>query len=95
MRRLLRMKHLFPETIISSSAITARATAEAFAKVLGYKGEIISNSSLYAAEPEAYIGALHEISDVYARAQGIKIGDADSKELTDKFSRWNLSLHFF
>ncbi len=65
---LLRREHLVPDTIISSSAVRARATAEAVAKASGYKGEIISNSSLYGAEPQAYIDVLHEISDDHARA---------------------------
>jgi len=65
---LLKREHLVPDTIISSSAIRARDTAEAVAKASGYKGEINSNSSLYAAEPQAYIDALHEISDGHARA---------------------------
>ena len=68
MGELLKREHLVPDTIISSSAIRARATAEAVAKASGYKGEIISNSSLYAAEPQAYIDALHGISDDHARA---------------------------
>ena len=67
MGRLLKREHLLPDTIISSSAIRARATAEAVAKTSGYKGEIISNPSLYAAGPHTYIDTLHDISDDYAR----------------------------
>ena len=68
MGRLLKREHLVPDTIISSTAIRARATAEAVAKASGYKGEIISNPSLYAAGPHAYIDALHDMSDDYGRA---------------------------
>jgi phosphohistidine phosphatase len=65
---LLKREHLVPDTIISSSAIRARATAEAVAKASGYKGEIISNSSLYAADSQTYIDALHKIPDDHFRA---------------------------
>jgi phosphohistidine phosphatase len=68
MGKLLKREHLVPDTIISSTAIRARATAKAVAKASGYKGEIISNPSLYAAGPHAYIDALHDISDDYVRA---------------------------
>jgi phosphohistidine phosphatase len=66
MGRLLKSEHPVPDTIISSTAIRAQATAEAVAKASGYKGEIIS-PSLYAAGPHAYIDGLHDISDNYAR----------------------------
>ena len=67
MGRLLKKEHLVPDIIISSTAIRARATAEAVAKASGYKGEIVLNKSLYAAGPEAYLGVIHDLSDEYAR----------------------------
>ena len=64
---LLKREHLVPDTIISSTAIRARATAEAVAKAAGYKGEITLNRSLYAARPAAYIDVLRDLSNEYAR----------------------------
>jgi phosphohistidine phosphatase len=65
MGRLLKKKGLVPDIIISSTAIRARSTAEAVAKTSGYKGKITFNRSLYAARPQAYIVALHDLSDDY------------------------------
>ncbi|MGC1929423.1 MAG: histidine phosphatase family protein [Candidatus Nitrosopolaris sp.] len=65
--KLLRKEHVAPETIISSTAVRARATAEAVAKASGYKGRITLNRSLYAAGPEAYLDALHNLSEDYVR----------------------------
>jgi phosphohistidine phosphatase len=55
------------KTLISSTAIRARATAEAVAKASSYKGEIVLNKSLYAAGPDAYLGVMHDLSNEYAR----------------------------
>jgi phosphohistidine phosphatase len=63
----LKKEHLVPDVIISSTAMRARATAEAVAKASGYKGEIILNKSLYAAGPEAYVGVMHNLSDEFVR----------------------------
>jgi phosphohistidine phosphatase len=63
----LKGEDLVPDNIISSSAIRARATTKAVAKVSGYKGEIILNKSLYAAGPEAFLGVIHDLSDEYVR----------------------------
>jgi phosphohistidine phosphatase len=65
--RLLKREDLVPDIIISSTALRARATAEAVAKASGYKGEIILNKSLYAAGPEAYLGVINDLSDDYVR----------------------------
>jgi len=54
MGRLLKKEDLVPYIIIISTAIRARATAQAVAKASGYKGEIVLNKSLYAAGPEAW-----------------------------------------
>ena len=67
MGRLLKREDLVPEIIISSTAIRARATAEAVAKASGYKGEIVLDKSLYAAGPEAYLGVMHDLSNEYVR----------------------------
>ena len=63
MGRLLKKENLVPDIIISSTAMRARATAEAVAKASGYKAEITFDRSLYAAGPQAYIDALHDLSD--------------------------------
>jgi phosphohistidine phosphatase len=67
MGRLLKKERLVPDIIISSTAMRARATAEAVAKASGYKGDITFNRSLYAAGPQAYIDALHDLSDEHVR----------------------------
>jgi phosphohistidine phosphatase len=67
MGRLLKKEDLVPDIIISSTAIRARATAEAVAKASGYTGDITFNRSLYAAGPQAYIDVLHDLSDDYVR----------------------------
>jgi phosphohistidine phosphatase len=65
--RLLKKERLVPDVIISSTAMRARATAEAIAKASGYKGDITFNRSLYASGPQAYIDVLHDLSDEYVR----------------------------
>jgi phosphohistidine phosphatase len=70
MGKLLKNQHLVPETIVSSTAIRAHATAELVAKASGYRGEgreITLNKSLYEAGPQAYLDALHDLSDDYVR----------------------------
>jgi len=67
MARLLKKNGLVPDNIISSTAIRARATAEAVAKASSYDGEIVLNKSLYAAGSEAYLGVIHDLSDEYVR----------------------------
>ena len=67
MGRLLKKEHLVPDAIISSTAMRARDTAEAVAKASGYRADITFNGSLYAAGPQAYIDALHDLSDDYVR----------------------------
>jgi phosphohistidine phosphatase len=66
--RLLKKEHLVPDIIISSTAMRARATAEAVAKASGYKEDITFNRSLYAAGPQAYIDVLHDLPDDRVRA---------------------------
>jgi phosphohistidine phosphatase len=68
MGRLLRKENLVPDIIISSTAMRARATAQAVAKASGYKGDITFNRSLHAAGPQAHIDALHDLSDDHVRA---------------------------
>jgi phosphohistidine phosphatase len=62
MGRLLKREDLVPDIIISSTAIRARATSEAVAKASSYDGEIVLEKSLYAAEPEAYLGTLCQMN---------------------------------
>lgn len=63
MGQLLKKERLVPEIIISSTAMRARATAEAVAKDSGYERDITFNRSLYAAGPQAYMDVLHDLSD--------------------------------
>lgn len=60
---LLKKEDLVPDIIISSTAIRALTTAQAVAKASGYKAKIIFNRSLFAAGPQAYLDALHDLSD--------------------------------
>ena len=64
---LLKNEHLVPDFIVISTAKRARTTAEAVPRASGYEGQITLNSSLYAAGPEVYLDALHDLSDDYVR----------------------------
>jgi phosphohistidine phosphatase len=68
MGKLLRDEKIIPEIMISSTAERARKTAEAVARASAYSGKIILKKSLYAAGPEAYIDAMHTISNKYSIA---------------------------
>jgi phosphohistidine phosphatase len=64
MAKILSEKGIKPDLIISSSALRAIATAEGFAKELGYEIEkIIKLKELYLAEPKSWMEAIHEIPD--------------------------------
>ena len=67
MGELLKNEHLIPEFIISSNAKRAHSTAKIVAKTSGYKGKIVLNQSLYAAQPTAHIDVLRDLSNEYAR----------------------------
>ena len=67
MGRLLKKENLVPDIIISSTAMRARATAQAVAKASGYKGDITFDRSLYASGPQAYIDSMHDLSNDYVR----------------------------
>jgi phosphohistidine phosphatase len=67
MGRLLEEKDLVPDLIISSTARRARDTAETVAKHSGYKGKRNKFESLYAAEPDAYLTVLRNLSDEYQK----------------------------
>ncbi len=66
MGELLRREDLLPDLILCSSARRARKTAEAIAEASGYTGEIRLSRDLYAAPPEAYLEALHDLPDEFA-----------------------------
>ncbi len=55
MGKLLRELDMVPDRIVSSTAVRARATAEAAAKAAGYDGKVDLESALYLAEPEEYV----------------------------------------
>ena len=61
MGKLLKKEEIFPESILSSTAVRAAATAEAVAQKLDYKEEITYLDSLYMAEPSAIIEALQTL----------------------------------
>ncbi len=51
----LREQQLVPERIVTSTAKRARSTAKAVAKTCGFAGEVLRDSTLYLAEPDAYL----------------------------------------
>jgi len=55
MGKLLRELDMVPDRIVSSTAVRARATAEAAAKASGYEGKVDLESTLYLAEPDEYV----------------------------------------
>jgi phosphohistidine phosphatase len=61
MGKLLKKEEIFPDKILTSTAVRAAATAEAVAKKLDYKDEIIYLDSLYMAEPVNIIEALQTL----------------------------------
>jgi phosphohistidine phosphatase len=63
MGQLLNEKKLVPDLIISSTAVRAKDTALAVAERVGYDNEIIFESTLYAASPDAYIKAISNVAD--------------------------------
>ena len=67
MGALLRREDLLPDLILSSTAKRAEKTAEAIAEESGYEGEIRLSRDLYAAPPEAYLEALHDLPDEFSR----------------------------
>ncbi len=64
---LLKEHELVPQLILSSSALRARQTAEFLTGGSGYNGYIQYFSSLYMAEPAAYLGALSATPDEIER----------------------------
>lgn len=64
---LLKEHELVPQLILSSSALRARQTAEFLTGEAGFDGEIQYLSSLYLAEPAAYLGALSVTPDQIER----------------------------
>ncbi len=62
---LLREKELVPQLILASCAVRAGQTAESIAAAAGFAGDIECLSSLYKAEPAAYIGALSVTPDQF------------------------------
>lgn len=62
---VLRDEGWVPDLIVSSTAVRAKATAEAAAKTSGYEGDIALESSLYDASPKEYVDALRQIPDRY------------------------------
>src|SRR5919198_2103469 len=63
--KLIKEKDLIPSSIISSTALRAKATAELVAKGCGYQGDIVLNPSLYEAKPKDYLAMLETLSDKY------------------------------
>ena len=67
MGALLHDEHLIPDLILCSSAVRTYTTALLVAKACTYKGEIEQTHKLYLAEPHAYIEALRQVDEKYAR----------------------------
>jgi len=67
MGELLKEAELVPQTILSSTALRARQTAEAVAEKMEYIGEIIYVDDFYMAEPPAYIKRLKKLPAHFER----------------------------
>ena len=65
MGKLMKDKDIIPSSIISSSALRAKTTAELVAKGCSYQGDIVLNPSLYEAKSKDYLGLLETLSDRY------------------------------
>jgi phosphohistidine phosphatase len=71
MGELLKEKELVPQTILCSTAVRARQTAEALVKASGFEGKIEYLDSLYLAEPEVILTTLNSIPDEIERVMVI------------------------
>jgi phosphohistidine phosphatase len=71
MGSILLDRELVPQQLLSSSALRARETAEAVAKVSGFQGEIGYLDRLYLAEAEEYMTVLRELQDTIERVMVI------------------------
>ncbi|MCC6190939.1 MAG: histidine phosphatase family protein [Anaerolineales bacterium] len=63
MGQLLLDNALEPEAILASTAMRARATAEAVAEALGFEGEIGLERGFYSDAPEAYFDVVRRLPD--------------------------------
>ena len=64
--KLIKEKDIIPSSIISSTALRAKTTAEFVAKGCNYKGDIAVDQSLYEAKPKDYLAILEKLSDRYS-----------------------------
>jgi phosphohistidine phosphatase len=60
--KLMKDKNIIPSSIIRSTALRAKATAELVAKGCSYQGDIVLNHSLYEAKPKYYLSILETLS---------------------------------
>jgi phosphohistidine phosphatase len=65
MANLLLEKEIFPDLIISSSAVRARSTAEIFAQKLKFTNSITFEKSLYLTSAKTLLNVLHHIPNTY------------------------------
>lgn len=63
MGKLIKKEKLFPDLILSSPAVRAKATTLAVVDKIDYDDEVVYLDSLYLGEPENYFRALLELSD--------------------------------
>jgi len=66
MGKLMKDKDIIPSSIISSTALRAKTTAELVAKGCIYQGNIVLDHSLYEAKPKDYLDILETLSDRYS-----------------------------
>ena len=65
MAKIIEEKDLYPDLILSSSAVRAVETVEVLVEHLGYENEIIYSDALYMGEPSDFIEALKTLdSDI-------------------------------
>jgi phosphohistidine phosphatase len=66
MGKLIKDKGIIPSSIISSTALRAKTTAELVAKGCSYQGDIVLDQLLYEAKPKDYLDILETLSDTYS-----------------------------
>jgi Phosphohistidine phosphatase SixA len=87
MGKLLALRGLVPEAIISSTAVRARETAKLLIGACGFKGELELKSELYLATPKTYVQVLKAVQ--VDRSRIMMVGHCPGLEellavLTDK-----------
>ncbi len=85
MGRLLRARGFTPDVILSSTAVRARATAEAIAAELGYDADVVLMPELYGSSPTTMLTIIGGLDDELESAM-VVAHDPGISELAQLFS---------